>query len=53
MKLILILFEFFTTQELKFETLKFNAVAAQMSRGKSEKTLAFAMSVAMGWLRMM
>lgn len=34
----------FTTQELKFETLKFNAVAAQMSRGKSEKTLAFAMS---------
>ena len=34
----------FTTQELGFETLKFNAVAAQMSRGKSEKTVAFAMS---------
>ena len=34
----------FTTQELGFETLKYNAVAAQMSRGKSEKTLAFAMS---------
>ncbi len=34
----------FTTQELGFETLKFNSVAAQMSRGKSEKTLAFAMS---------
>jgi argininosuccinate lyase len=27
-----------------FETLKYNAVAAQMSRGKSEKILAFAMS---------
>jgi argininosuccinate lyase len=34
----------FTTKELGFETLKFNAVAAQMSRGKSEKTVAFAMS---------
>jgi argininosuccinate lyase len=34
----------FTTQELGFETLKFNAVAAQMSRGKAEKTVAFAMS---------
>jgi argininosuccinate lyase len=34
----------FTTQELQFETLKFNAVAAQMSRGKAEKTVAFAMS---------
>ena len=34
----------FTTQELGFETLKFNAVAAQMSRGKSEKTVAFAMA---------
>ena len=34
----------FTTKELGFETLKYNAVAAQMSRGKSEKTLAFAMS---------
>jgi argininosuccinate lyase len=34
----------FTTKELGFETLKYNAVAAQMSRGKSEKILAFAMS---------
>jgi argininosuccinate lyase len=34
----------FTTNELGFETLKYNSVAAQMSRGKSEKTLAFAMS---------
>jgi argininosuccinate lyase len=31
-------------KELGFETLKYNAVAAQMSRGKSEKILAFAMS---------
>ena len=35
----------FTTKELGFETLKFNSVAAQMSRGKSEKTVAFAMSI--------
>lgn len=34
----------FTTQELHFATLKYNSVAAQMSRGKSEKTVAFAMS---------
>jgi argininosuccinate lyase len=34
----------FTTKELGFRTLKFNSVAAQMSRGKSEKTVAFAMS---------
>jgi argininosuccinate lyase len=34
----------FTTKELGFETLKYNPVAAQMSRGKSEKILAFAMS---------
>jgi argininosuccinate lyase len=34
----------FTTQELGFETLKYNSVAAQMSRGKSEKVVAFAMS---------
>jgi argininosuccinate lyase len=34
----------FTTKELGFETLKFNSVAAQMSRGKSEKIVAFAMS---------
>ncbi|MCF6294648.1 MAG: argininosuccinate lyase [Flavobacteriaceae bacterium] len=30
----------FTTQELKFSTLKYNVVAAQMSRGKSERTIA-------------
>lgn len=34
----------FTTQELEFATLKYNSVAAQMSRGKSEKTVAFAMA---------
>lgn len=34
----------FTTKELDFETLKYNVVAAQMSRGKSEKSAAFAMS---------
>lgn len=34
----------FTTAELGFKTLKFNSVAAQMSRGKSEKSVAFAMS---------
>jgi argininosuccinate lyase len=33
----------FTTKELGFETLKYNPIAAQMSRGKSEKTVAFAM----------
>lgn len=33
-----------TTDEMEFETLKFNVVAAQMSRGKVEKTTAFAMS---------
>ena len=40
----------FTTQELGFETLKFNAVAAQMSRGKAEKTVAFAMASVAGTL---
>jgi argininosuccinate lyase len=34
----------YTTRELGFETLKYNVVAAQMSRGKSEKSTAFAMS---------
>ncbi len=34
----------FTTQELGFETMKFNVIAAQMSRGKSEKITAFALS---------
>ncbi|WP_442266178.1 argininosuccinate lyase [Tenacibaculum sp. ZS6-P6] len=30
----------FTTKELKFSTLKFNVVAAQMSRGKNERILS-------------
>ena len=30
----------FTTKELGFETLKYNVVAAQMSRGKNERTIA-------------
>jgi argininosuccinate lyase len=34
----------FTTKELHFETLKFNSVAAQMGRGKLEKSVAFAIS---------
>ena len=33
-----------TTELLHFETLKFNAVAAQMGRGKLEKSAAFALS---------
>lgn len=33
----------FTTKELGFETLKFNVVAAQMSRGKSERTISMAL----------
>ncbi len=33
----------FTTHELNFSTLKYNVVAAQMSRGKSERTLAMAL----------
>ncbi|MBP2833652.1 argininosuccinate lyase [Aquimarina sp. U1-2] len=40
----------FTTKELGFETLKYNVVAAQMSRGKSEKLTAFAMSSIAGTL---
>ncbi|WP_062060221.1 argininosuccinate lyase [Aquimarina longa] len=40
----------FTTKELGFETLKYNVVAAQMSRGKSEKSVAFAMSSIAGTL---
>jgi argininosuccinate lyase len=32
----------FTTKELGFAELKYNPIAAQMSRGKSEKTAAFA-----------
>lgn len=34
----------FTTSELGFKDLKYNVVAAQMSRGKSEKSTAFALS---------
>ncbi len=34
----------FTTQELDFETLKYNVVAAQMGRGKVEKATAFGIS---------
>lgn len=34
----------FTTAELQFKDLKYNVVAAQMSRGKSEKSTAFALS---------
>ncbi|MGV6845762.1 MAG: argininosuccinate lyase [Lutibacter sp.] len=34
----------FTTKELQFKTLKFNSVAAQMSRGKLEKSVGFAIS---------
>jgi len=40
----------FTTQELGFNTLKYNSVAAQMSRGKAEKTAAFAMASVAGTL---
>ncbi|WP_281335927.1 argininosuccinate lyase [Flavobacterium eburneipallidum] len=40
----------FTTEEMGFSTLKYNSVAAQMSRGKSEKTVAFAMASVAGTL---
>ncbi len=33
-----------TTQELELETLKFNSIAAQLSRGKLEKAVSFAMA---------
>ena len=33
----------FTTKELEFNTLKYNVVAAQMARGKSERTIAAAL----------
>lgn len=33
----------FTTKELEFDTLKYNVVAAQMARGKSERTIAAAL----------
>jgi argininosuccinate lyase len=43
----------FTTNEMGFSTLKYNSVAAQMSRGKSEKTVAFAMASVAGTLSKM
>lgn len=43
----------FTTKEMGFSTLKYNSVAAQMSRGKSEKTVAFAMASVAGTLSKM
>lgn len=39
-----------TTKSMGFETLKYNSVAAQMSRGKTEKSVAFAMSSVAGTL---
>ncbi len=39
-----------TTEELKFKTLKYNVVAAQMGRGKTEKSSAFALSSVAGTL---
>jgi len=39
-----------TTELLGFETLKYNVVAAQMSRGKTEKALAFGLSAVAGTL---
>lgn len=39
-----------TTKTMEFETLKYNSVAAQMSRGKTEKSVAFAMSSVAGTL---
>ena len=38
----------FTTKEMGFGNLKYNSVAAQMSRGKVEKTTAFAMASVSG-----
>ena len=40
----------FTAEALGFTTLKYNVVAAQMSRGKSEKAMAFAMGSVAGTL---
>lgn len=39
-----------TTNLLGFDTLKYNSIAAQMSRGKSEKTLSYAMASLAGTL---
>lgn len=40
----------FTAEEMGFATLKYNSVAAQMSRGKAEKTTAFALASVAGTL---
>ena len=40
----------FTTEEMDFETLKYNVVAAQMGRGKVEKATAFGISSIAGTL---
>jgi len=40
----------YTTTEMEFGALKINSVAAQMSRGKTEKSVAFAMSSLAGTL---
>lgn len=40
----------YTTQELGFTTLKYNSIAAQMSRGKTEKVTAFAIASVAGTL---
>lgn len=42
-----------TTKELEFDTLKYNVVAAQMGRGKTEKSSAFALSSLAGTLAKM
>ncbi len=39
-----------TTELLNFDTLKYNSISAQMSRGKMEKSLAFAMASVAGTL---
>ena len=43
----------YTTEELGFETLKYNSVAAQMGRGKLEKSVAYALSSLAGSLSKM
>ena len=42
-----------TTELLEFESMKYNVVAAQMSRGKLEKTVAFALASVAGTLSKM
>ncbi|MDT0606712.1 argininosuccinate lyase [Croceitalea rosinachiae] len=43
----------FTTEEMGFETMKYNVVAAQMGRGKMEKATAFGISSVAGTLSKM